>query len=70
MSGGVLTGVRQETVPSPCVSICALDANDICVGCFRSGREISDWGRLTDDQKQAVLRRCAERATTPFDRLE
>lgn len=66
MSGGVLTGVRQETVPSPCVSVCALDARDICVGCFRSGREISDWGRLPDEEKRAVLRRCAERAANPL----
>jgi predicted Fe-S protein YdhL (DUF1289 family) len=60
--GGVITGVKQETVPSPCVSICALDDEDICVGCFRSGREISDWGKLSDDEKRAVLARCAERA--------
>ena len=60
--GGVITGVKRETVPSPCVSICALDGNDICIGCFRSGREISDWGKYSDDEKRAVLRRCAERA--------
>lgn len=58
----VITGVRQETVPSPCVSICALDDDDICVGCFRSGREISDWGKLGNDEKRAVLRRCVERS--------
>ena len=58
----VITGVKQETVPSPCVSICALDDRDICIGCFRSGREISDWGKLSDDEKRAVLRRCAERS--------
>jgi len=62
---GVITGIKQETVPSPCVSICALDDNDICVGCFRSGREIGDWGKLSDDEKRAVLRRCAERAGGP-----
>lgn len=59
---GLIIGVARETVPSPCVSICALDDNDICVGCFRSGREISEWGRLPDDEKRAVLLRCAERA--------
>lgn len=56
-------GTQRESVPSPCVSICALDDNDICVGCFRSGREISEWGRLADDEKRAVLLRCAERAS-------
>lgn len=59
--GGVTTGAKQETVPSPCQSICALGDDDVCVGCFRSGREISDWGRLSDDEKRAVLARCVER---------
>ncbi|MFZ5724151.1 MAG: DUF1289 domain-containing protein [Pseudomonadota bacterium] len=61
-SGGFIITIRQETVPSPCVSICALDDDDICVGCYRSGREISDWGKLGDDEKRAVLERCRERA--------
>ena len=26
---------------SPCISVCVLDENDICVGCFRSADEIS-----------------------------
>jgi predicted Fe-S protein YdhL (DUF1289 family) len=59
----LIIGALRETVPSPCVSICALDDNDICVGCFRSGREISEWGRLSDDEKRAVLMRCAQRAS-------
>ncbi len=45
----------QEVVPSPCVSICALDENDICIGCFRSGWEISQWGRLDNEGKREVL---------------
>ncbi|MFZ5698913.1 MAG: DUF1289 domain-containing protein [Pseudomonadota bacterium] len=61
---GTTGTARQESVPSPCVAICALDDNDICIGCCRSGREISDWGKLSDDEKRAVLRRCAQRAST------
>lgn len=59
---GVITGFTRETVPSPCVSICALDDNDICIGCFRSGREISDWGKYSDEEKRAVLKRCGQRS--------
>jgi predicted Fe-S protein YdhL (DUF1289 family) len=36
------------------VSICALDENDVCVGCYRSGEEISRWGRYSDDERRAV----------------
>ena len=50
-----------EIVPSPCVSICALDADDVCVGCFRTGREISQWGQMSADQQREVLRRCQVR---------
>lgn len=51
----------SEVVASPCVSICALDESDICVGCFRSGNEISYWGQFNAEQQREVLRRCGRR---------
>lgn len=51
----------SEHVPSPCVSICALDDKDICVGCFRSGEEISQWGKMNNEQKKAVLQTVNQR---------
>ncbi|WVM87817.1 DUF1289 domain-containing protein [Halopseudomonas pachastrellae] len=52
----------EHPVRSPCVSICALDDNDICTGCQRSGMEIATWGRMNDDQRREVLARCQTRA--------
>ncbi|WP_066963123.1 DUF1289 domain-containing protein [Microbulbifer sp. Q7] len=49
-------------VKSPCVSVCALNRDDICEGCFRSGTEISQWGRMSNAQKKQVLILCHERA--------
>ncbi len=49
-------------VASPCVAICALDEDDICIGCQRSGEEISRWGRMTDQERREVLRLCEQRA--------
>jgi len=49
-------------VKSPCVSICALDSDDICVGCYRSAVEITDWIAMTEEGKREVLRLCAVRA--------
>ena len=46
---------------SPCISVCVLDENDICVGCYRSANEITDWFMATSEQKLAVLRRVRER---------
>ncbi|MFN2360068.1 MAG: DUF1289 domain-containing protein [Marinobacter sp.] len=52
---------RKDRVASPCVSICALDENDVCVGCQRTGDEIMQWPRLTDEERRAVLEKVAER---------
>ncbi|MBB3061795.1 DUF1289 domain-containing protein [Microbulbifer rhizosphaerae] len=49
-------------VKSPCISVCALNSDDICEGCFRSGREISRWGVMCDDERRQVLHSCTERA--------
>ena len=46
---------------SPCVSICVLDENDICQGCFRSAEEITDWFMASTGEKNEILVRCQER---------
>ncbi len=53
----------SDVIPSPCVSICALDENDVCVGCFRTGSEITDWFMATNDEKRGILRAASERRT-------
>jgi predicted Fe-S protein YdhL (DUF1289 family) len=52
---------EREVVASPCVSICALDGDDVCIGCFRTGGEISRWGLMTAKQQREVLVRCQRR---------
>lgn len=51
----------SERVPSPCVSVCVLDDDDVCIGCHRTGMEISQWGRLVPERQREVLARCRER---------
>lgn len=51
----------REVVASPCVSICALDGDDVCIGCFRTGGEVSRWGLLTAEEQRDVLDRCRRR---------
>ena len=41
-------------VPSPCISVCQMDALDgICVGCYRTRAEIAAWGSM--DQGDQIL---------------
>lgn len=53
---------REKPVKSTCVSLCALDINDICMGCQRTGDEISRWGAMTNQQRREVLEQIEQRA--------
>lgn len=43
------------TVASPCVRNCCLDQHEICLGCFRTLREITQWTYLSETEKQCVI---------------
>ena len=51
----------SDKVRSPCVSVCALDENDVCIGCQRTGDEILRWTSMTNEQRREVLEKVAER---------
>lgn len=51
----------SDKVRSPCVSVCALDESDICIGCQRSGDEIMRWTTMTNDERREVMRKVVER---------
>ncbi|MEP7329310.1 MAG: DUF1289 domain-containing protein [Betaproteobacteria bacterium] len=44
-----------QPVPSPCISICAIDqVTGLCAGCLRTLDEIAVWSVLDDPEKRAV----------------
>lgn len=55
-------------IASPCISICALDAEDVCVGCYRSAQEITRWSVADNTERRQILVSAAERAkrVNPF----
>ena len=53
--------VEQAPVKSPCVSVCALDAEGMCSGCFRTGNEIRQWGGYSNPERLEVLKQVRER---------
>ena len=53
---------KEAPVPSPCVHVCALDEQDICLGCQRTAAETTRWGRMDNNERREVLVRCHERA--------
>lgn len=42
-------------VTSPCISICFLDESDVCLGCYRSAQEITDWSVFTHRERKAAM---------------
>lgn len=56
------TAQTKAIVRSPCVSVCVLNEDDVCVGCYRTGQEISRWGQIDDDAKEEILVLCRSRA--------
>jgi predicted Fe-S protein YdhL (DUF1289 family) len=46
----------DATVPSPCVDICRLDAQGLCVGCRRTIDEIIEWPRASEARRREILR--------------
>jgi predicted Fe-S protein YdhL (DUF1289 family) len=46
---------------SPCISVCMLDEQDVCLGCYRSADEITDWFMASADEKHRIIARAASR---------
>ncbi len=44
-----------EYIQTPCVMICQLDDDDVCVGCGRTLDEIGAWTFASREEKLAIL---------------
>lgn len=58
--------VGTRPVPSPCVSVCRMDAaTGLCEGCLRTIAEIAGWGQMDEPGKRAVWLQLPQRVGTP-----
>ncbi|ODT08454.1 MAG: DUF1289 domain-containing protein [Kaistia sp. SCN 65-12] len=47
---------------TPCISICVIDPeSELCEGCGRTLDEISNWSRMTAEERRAVMAELAGR---------
>jgi predicted Fe-S protein YdhL (DUF1289 family) len=44
------------------MSVCALNDDGVCIGCWRDVDEIAGWRGMGDDERREVLRRAHQRA--------
>ncbi|WP_299204367.1 DUF1289 domain-containing protein [uncultured Amphritea sp.] len=53
---------------SPCIRNCCLDEQDICMGCYRTLKEILAWHKATDDERIIILKLCHARQEKDLNR--
>ena len=41
-------------VKSPCIEVCSLDDQDLCIGCQRTANEIIEWFSASDERKREI----------------
>jgi len=52
----------RDEVESPCVKICVVHPEArICTGCLRSIDEIATWGRMSREERRAVMAELPDR---------
>lgn len=60
---------EPDAVLSPCVGVCTLGNDGLCLGCLRTGAEIAAWSALDEAARlrfmDVVLPARAERRQTP-----
>ena len=60
----------RDEIASPCVKLCVVHPEArICVGCLRSIDEISQWSKLSHEERAAVMAELPARAPRLAKRL-
>lgn len=43
--------ITEPQTISPCINVCEIDCNNICIGCYRSIEEIGKWSTSNASEK-------------------
>jgi len=42
-------------VRSPCIGVCTVGPNSLCIGCLRSTDEIGNWLNYSDGERERII---------------
>jgi len=45
----------SPAVKSPCISVCRLDEQKMCTGCYRLVEDIREWRAATDERRRVIV---------------
>lgn len=48
-------------IPSPCIGVCRLSEQGVCVGCYRHVDEITYWRLYSTEEREEALQRVEQR---------
>ncbi len=54
-------------IQSPCIKICHRDSNGVCFGCRRTGEEIGNWSKYSNEEQKAVIEKTMQRTNVRGD---
>jgi predicted Fe-S protein YdhL (DUF1289 family) len=57
--------LKTAVVPSPCIDICRLNAQGLCMGCRRTLGEIAEWSQASDARRLEILSALKTRTLRP-----
>ena len=58
---------KATYIQTPCIMVCSLNEDDVCVGCLRTLDEIGAWPDANTDERIAILDNITERSKTMPD---
>jgi hypothetical protein len=57
-----MTAAAPRPITTPCVQVCMVDGESgLCLGCFRTLKEIATWSRLDEAERLALMAALPER---------
>lgn len=56
-----MNAAPSTATASPCVRMCTLNDEDVCLGCGRTLAEITGWTKLSEPDKAACVQRAGQR---------
>lgn len=57
---------NSRRISSPCIGVCTLGPNSICIGCLRTSDEIGNWLDLSDTERSRILTELPSRLEALF----
>ena len=56
---------KTQDVKSPCIEVCSLNNQDMCIGCYRTANEIIEWFSAPNERKREILASVDQRRSKP-----